>query len=83
MDHAPCKKAYLDCVLKILDGIHDVAWRGVIQNPTYNTDKEPRTSMSHRESEHAHSERKNEFQRHLEMPENTMNFTKSDTKSKP
>ena len=56
---------------------------GVIQNPTYSTDKEPRTSMSHRESKHAHSEWKNESQRHLEMPENTMNFTKLDTKSKP
>lgn len=76
-------KRHIKTVLKILDGIHDVAWRGVIQNPTYSTDKEPRTSMSHRESKHAHSEWKNESQRHLEMPDNTMNFTKLDTKSKP
>lgn len=63
--------------------MNDIAWKGVIQNPTYSTDKKPRTSMSHRESKHAHSEWKNEFRRHLEMPENMMNFTKSDKKSKP
>lgn len=63
-----------DCLLKILNGIHDAASdigskpTKSVQNQYWScTAKEPKTSPSHRESEYAHSERKNGFQSHLEI----------------